>query len=253
MHKTLIGYTGFVGSNLMSQATVDATFNSKNIEESAGLTTDLLVVSGAPAVKWWANQNGEADGENIQKLIASVTQIKAKKVVLISTIDVYETTAGQDENQEPAPVQPYGLHRLQLERALQAHFSDVTVIRLPGLFGQGLKKNVIYDLMHDNQVQVINRASVFQWYDLSRLWSDINIALSHSLKVANLFPEPLETEALVARFFPDLRAQTARDETKRAIYGHRSVHAHLFGGADGYIQSKSEVLAGLRAYLGRSA
>lgn len=253
MHKTLIGHTGFVGSNLLNQTTFDTTFNSKNIAESAGLATDLLVVSGAPAVKWWANQNGEADGENIQKLIASVTQIQCKKVVLISTIDVYETTAGQDETQEPSPVQPYGLHRLQLERALQAHFSDVTVVRLPGLFGQGLKKNVIYDLAHDNQVAAVNRASVFQWYDLSRLWSDINIALSHGLKVVNLFPAPLETDTLVAKFFPDLRAQTAHDEAKRAIYGHQSAHAHLFGGSDGYIQSKEEVLAGLRTYLGRSA
>ena len=34
--SALIGYTGFVGSNLLRQRAFDATFNSKNIEQISG-------------------------------------------------------------------------------------------------------------------------------------------------------------------------------------------------------------------------
>lgn len=249
MHKTLIGHTGFVGSNLLAQTSFEACFNSKNIANSVGLETDLLVVSGAPAVKWWANQNGQADLENIQRLIASLRGISAKKVVLISTIDVYETTQGRNEHDTPAPIQPYGLNRSILEHAVAKQFADHAVVRLPGLFGPGLKKNIIFDLMNDNMVGAINRASAFQWYDLTRLWADIDIALNEKLPVVNLFPAPLETESLVAHLFPQDLHRTASDEVSRVSYDNHSAHAALFGGQDGYIQSQGQVLDGLRAYV----
>jgi len=37
----LIGYTGFVGGNLLAQRGFDALFNSRNIEEIAGVRIDI--------------------------------------------------------------------------------------------------------------------------------------------------------------------------------------------------------------------
>ena len=44
--KALVGYTGFVGSNIYTSGEFDAVYNSKNIEEAFGTKPDLLVYAG---------------------------------------------------------------------------------------------------------------------------------------------------------------------------------------------------------------
>ena len=56
MIKTLVGYTGFVGSNLASSTDFDGLYNSKNIEDAFKTKPDLLVYSGVRAEKFLANK-----------------------------------------------------------------------------------------------------------------------------------------------------------------------------------------------------
>ncbi len=57
--KALVGYTGFVGSNLYAAGHFDAVYNSKNIEESHGTNPDLLIYAGLRAEKYLANNDPE--------------------------------------------------------------------------------------------------------------------------------------------------------------------------------------------------
>ena len=66
MRAALIGYTGFVGSNLARQLRFDATYNTSNIESIAGEEFDLLVCAGVRAEKWIANANPDADRAGIR-------------------------------------------------------------------------------------------------------------------------------------------------------------------------------------------
>ena len=43
MRSAIVGYTGFVGSNICDTTEFDAYYNSKNIEEAFGTCPDLLV------------------------------------------------------------------------------------------------------------------------------------------------------------------------------------------------------------------
>lgn len=153
MNSAIIGYTGFVGSNLVRQVDFNSLYNSKNIESIIGKKFDLLVCSGAPAVKWLANKEPEKDLENIKRLTKCLGKVAAKKVILISTVDVYPLPVEVDEDTEIdlEVLHPYGKHRLELERFVEARF-DSLIVRLPGLFGDGLKKNIIYDLLHDTLI-----------------------------------------------------------------------------------------------------
>ena len=67
--KSLVGYTGFVGSNLMSQISFDQYFNSKNITDAFGTKPELLVYAGLRAEKFLANRNPDFDYANVFKFL----------------------------------------------------------------------------------------------------------------------------------------------------------------------------------------
>ncbi|MEG0240054.1 NAD(P)-dependent oxidoreductase [Anaerorhabdus sp.] len=146
----LVGYTGFVGSNIQMNMKFDYVFNSKNIEDAFGLNPDLLIYSGVPAEKFIANKNPEADRVIIDNAINNIKKINPKRIVLISTIDVLRNPNGKDEQDivDEEGLEPYGLNRRYLEKWVVEHVQHAHVIRLPGLFGKNIKKNFIYDCIH---------------------------------------------------------------------------------------------------------
>ena len=148
--KYLVGYTGFVGSNLNDSYNFDGVFNSKNISEAYGKEPELLVYAGVPAQKFLANANPEQDKLTIDNAIDNIKKINPKKIVLISTIDIYKNPNNVDEDSEIElnGLQPYGYNRYQLEIWVKEHFNDYLIVRLPGLYGRNIKKNFIYDLIN---------------------------------------------------------------------------------------------------------
>ena len=94
----LVGYTGFVGSNLLESHKFDKLYNSKNIREAYGLNPDLLVYAGIRAEMFLANQDPEADLRIINDAFDNIKIINPKKIVLISTVAVYGDDATGDED-----------------------------------------------------------------------------------------------------------------------------------------------------------
>ena len=92
MKDALVGYSGFVGSNLRMQHTFSAAYNSSNIEAAFGTTPDLLVYAGVRAEMFLANQDPNADYQMIWNAIENIRKIAPKRLVLISTIAVYADT-----------------------------------------------------------------------------------------------------------------------------------------------------------------
>ncbi|MBR3354128.1 MAG: NAD(P)-dependent oxidoreductase [Oscillospiraceae bacterium] len=148
MRAALVGYTGFVGGNIAASCEFDGLYNSKNISNSFGEKYDLLVYAGVRAEKFLANRNPQGDRAMIMQAFENIKRIDPKKVVLISTIDVYRDTSDKDETSRMLidNLQPYGKNRLELESLVQEHF-DSLVVRLPALFGKGIKKNFIFDAL----------------------------------------------------------------------------------------------------------
>ena len=147
---SIVGYTGFVGSNICAKKNFDGLYNSKNIKEAYGTKPDLLVFAGLPATKFLANKNPEDDLNKIYEAINNLKKISPKQIVLISTIDVYPTPEDVDEATfiDKEKCCYYGKHRLLLENFIEETFENRLIVRLPGLFGKGIKKNFIYDLIH---------------------------------------------------------------------------------------------------------
>lgn len=150
MKEFLVGYSGFVGSNILDKHDFDGLFNSKNIQEAFGGEPDLLVYSGVPSAMFLANNFPEKDLAIIEEAKENIKKINPKTVVLISTIAVYSNPVDIDENSliNEEELTTYGKNRLLLEKYVQENFENHLIIRLPALFGKNLKKNFIYDYIN---------------------------------------------------------------------------------------------------------
>lgn len=245
MKAALIGHTGFVGGNLLRERPFTGRYNSANIDRIGG-HFDLIVCAGAPAAKWKANQDPAADRACLARLMAALERVHTRRFVHISTVDVYGQPTGVDEDFSPSGATAYGRHRLELEQFVRDRFHAL-VVRLPALFGPGLKKNAIYDLMNNNQIEKIDTRSVFQFYNLRRLWRDIRIAAGARLSLIHLATEPVAMSEVASRVF--------RKEWVNPLpgippsYDVRTKHAALFGGSGGYISDKMRVLAELAEFV----
>ena len=150
MKIALIGYTGFVGSNLLSQYDFTDCYNSKNIQDIHGKDYDLCICAGVRAPKWIANEQPIKDLNDIQDLMYHLSQADIKTMVLISTVDVYPDREDVDENTviDESRLVPYGFNRRLLEKWVEQTYPEYLIVRLPGLLGQGIKKNFIRDILY---------------------------------------------------------------------------------------------------------
>ncbi len=249
MSDALIGHTGFVGGNLAAQHRFDATFNSKTIESIRGRQFRRVVVSAMPAEMWIANRDPDADRVALERLWTNLSQCRAEEVVVVSTVAVYATPICVDENTliDATFSTTYGRNRLELERRARWTFPRAVAVRLPALYGPGLKKNAVYDLLHDNQLTKLHAAASYQFYNTTRLWRDTEAALRSGLRVVNLATEPVTLREVA-------RVAFGRDfgndpGTRPACFDVRTKHATLFGGRDGYLESREQVLAGLARFV----
>ena len=251
MSNAIIGYSGFVGSNLILQSHYDYFYNSKNIDDIQEKNFDLLVCSGAYAAKWIANREPAQDWENIQYLINCLRKVTSKKVILISTVDVYISPREVDED-TPIVLEglhPYGKHRRELEVFIQDNF-DSLIIRLPGLFGLGLKKNIIYDFLHKNMLNNIHKDSFFQFYNLDHIWQDIQIGIKQNLNLINFATEPTSVAEVAMEAFGF--EFTNQPEQTPGFYDMRTKYNHLFSGNKlGYIYEKNQVLQELKQFINK--
>jgi hypothetical protein len=244
----LIGHTGFVGSTLKKQHHFNSFFRSTDIDMIANREFDLLVCAGAPAKKWLANEKPAEDRESIEKLINALSNVRCNKLALISTVDVFSNPSGVDElsNVETAGLHPYGLHRRELEVFVEQHFRSSLVLRLPGLVGPGLRKNIVYDIRNNNDVAKIDSRSIFQFYPMVNLWADLQKALRLGISLLHLTAEPLSVREVSEEGFGIPFDNPVADNPPS--YDFQTALASQMGGEGRYTYSKRESLQAVRAY-----
>lgn len=302
MTTALVGYTGFVGSNLYDTGKIDAVYNSKNIEEAYGTCPNLLIYAGLRAEKYLANNAPEKDMELIRQAEKNITKINPKKLVLISTIDVFKIPKNVNENSaiDTENLHPYGFNRYQLELWVRENYPDALIIRLPGLFGKNIKKNFIYDYINvipfmlkeakfeelvakdlklkkyyqlqdngfykvkvsdDEKEELKERfralgfsalnftdsRSIYQFYNLRRLWGDIQIALNAGITLWHPATEPVSA----AEIYEYLTGEKFVNELdgEPADYNYKTLYAQTFGGTDEYICNQESVLKDIKKFI----
>ncbi|MDR8365333.1 pyridine nucleotide transhydrogenase [Pseudomonas sp. JL3] len=248
MADALIGSSGFVGSTLLNQTQFEFHYRSTNIQEIDGKSFDTVVCAAAPAQKWIANKNPEKDREIIDAIISHLKTISCNNFILISTVDVFNSPIGVNEASpiNENELQAYGLNRRRLEKFVEQHFERHLIVRLPGLVGPGLRKNVIYDFQHNNNTQSIDSQAVFQFYPMVNLWADINIAREANIRIIHLTAEPISVSDVSKYGFGKNFENQCSAESAR--YDMQTQYANIYGASGSYLYGVRETIQAIRSY-----
>lgn len=239
----IIGGNGFIGSNLRKIFPLAMAIGRDSSFRFDELYFRDVYCAAPQAKKWWANMYPDLDKDMVDQLLSTCRRIRySGNFYLFSTVDVYSNPNGVSELCEPSASAPgYGANRLYLETKLRDEFhSTLKVIRLPGLVGEGLKKNVIFDLLTLNQGVKIDLKSRFQWFNLANLpyvMSLVESIVSDDC-VLNVASCPVAVSDIVARWFQDVSLNFAHGEGA-AYYDVRSIYGSL---ESGYIFGYEQVI-----------
>lgn len=248
MKVGIVGHTGLVGGYLLEIYPDAKTYNSSNINEIETQKFDLLFVSAMPAVKWWANQNPKEDLENRLDIQKKISKVMSSRTVLISTVDVFANPNGADEATlgKFQAGQAYGQNRREFELFIQDTFPKTWIVRLPGLVGRGLKKNVLFDLKHGKSVESVPINSTFQFYPLNRLNKDLALVLAYEPGVFHFAAEPLSMSQISAALdVPETNFAPSSEKAPQYNFLTKKL------GRDGspYLVSKAESLKAITDYV----
>jgi hypothetical protein len=246
--KILIGNTGLVGTTLKEKIKFDYEFNSKNITSFNEIVKDgcELYLSCLPATKWLVNQKITEDFENMNNILSIISEKQYSKIILISTIDVYcdsPLKSNEDYNPNISKLN-YGNNRYLFELFVREILKtdDLKIFRLPALFSGKIKKNVLYDLINNHNIESINLNSAYQWYNLDNLVYDIqNFTETHPNEtVINLFTEPIFTVELL-KLFPHINHLNLK-YGEPVVYDYTTKHGN-------YISNKELVLTDIKKLI----
>lgn len=257
----VVGATGFVGSNLVGQLRragmpPAAAISSSEWHEVRSMPRFGTAIVAAPhARKWWAAIHPEDDRRICEALADELLAVDSKRLVLLSTIDATGLTSGFDEDSaRDEPANPYGMNRLWLERRLQSARAGVSVVRLPGLFGDGLKKNVLFDMLNGREISGVHPDDQYQWYSVDWLLRDIALVLGIGANRVFLTCEPIAVREVVLECMPSMAhslASASVDLQRGPIsYGLTSKYASLWPtSTNGFQYDRRAVLGALRPFM----
>ena len=237
MRSCLIGYSGFVGNKIGLKRNI-LKINSKNILSIKNKNFNYIYCAAPSGKKYIANQNPNKDFKNILDLIKVLKTIKCKKFILISTIDVYQKkTVNVNEKYSPKiRAKNYGSNRLYLEKFVIKYFNNTHIIRLPNLFGTGLTKNFIFDLIHHDYVY-LNKNSIVQLFNIDKINFYIKKIILYKIKCINLISAPLKVKELCKL----LKKNRKKFIGVKYQYNIQSIYSGKFTKNSKYIISKNEI------------
>lgn len=194
MKEILIGASGFVGSTYLKINPNARVITREELYlDPHREVCEKLVIAAPSANKWFANKNPLEDKADVERLFHHIERkFEPARILLFSTIDVYGELSGVTEMSNENPSNSYGESRDFLAKTLSS-FCPTTSIRLPGLFGPNLKKNLLYDIKHERRdfISNVNRNSTFQWIDVRKAIEMANTFYAEEMEKVNIVTEPI--------------------------------------------------------------
>lgn len=148
MKLGVIGCDGFVGSALcrfISKTKNELVkINRNNYSDFINTKFDILINTATPSKRYWALNNPLDDFKATVGLTAEIVyNWHYDKLVQISTVSAkYQLD------------HPYGINKYLAEQLVVKHNANNLILRLGNLFGEGLNKGIVYDIIRGNPLFV---------------------------------------------------------------------------------------------------
>ena len=227
--NALVGHTGLIGTVIGEDLDFDRCYNSANIDQIQDHEFDVVYCAAPSGNRWLANKTPELDNSAVANLIQNLKTVKAKKFVLISSVDAMY-----------APESVYGGNRLALELFAQTQFDTCHVVRLCTLIHPRITKNLLFDIRHQQHLDCVNGAMIRQYYPLSRLAQDIRLVMAHNIANINLVSEPVSDQEVMQMFCP------GRTLITNSVRPYNLHSTYPFGQ---YVLSKQQVFEHISEYM----
>jgi len=160
----ILGGKGFIGSAFVrfcEKEEIDCDcIDLDNYEAFRGRDCDILINVAGNSKKYLSNERPVEDFRfSLEALLSSFFDFSFSKYIYLSSIDVYADHEDPACNREDSAIDigkisHYGFHKYLGEKMVEHYLSDWLIIRLGGVLGLGLKKNPVFDLIHDVPLRV---------------------------------------------------------------------------------------------------
>ncbi len=192
MRICLLGYTGFVGKTVYDYLRVEHDVCGL-CSTSALIPTeefDIVVNCAGSSKKYLAQKDPAEDFRINMNVLHTLLKLDTKRVVHISSIDA-----------RSKPDNNYTISKIITERYIQLYFPDAPILRLGGMVGPNLKKNVVFDIVNNKDIfitfdSICNYIStqevarvVEKVIDLNIKGKTITVAASKPIKVNEIIEE----------------------------------------------------------------
>ena len=164
MKVFILGGKGFIGSAFVrfcEKEEIDYDcIDLDNYEAFRGRDCDILINVAGNSKKYLSNERPVEDFRfSLEALLSSFFDFSFSKYIYLSSIDVYADHEDPAFNREDSAIDigkisHYGFHKYLGEKIVEHYLSDWLIIRLGGVLGSGLKKNPVFDLIHDVPLRV---------------------------------------------------------------------------------------------------
>lgn len=148
---------------------------------------DIVLDCNGEGRRFWANENPEDNYKrSVQSVEDRLAAIDCGVYVYLSTVDVYGSgrgdrrTSGEDAVIDTGSLDTYGRHKLMAEALVLEKAKRSFVLRCATLIGPGLRKNPVFDLLHDHPL---------------RMTTDSTLSLLHTTTLGRAIQELLSTDS----------------------------------------------------------
>lgn len=210
MKYSIIGHgtIGTVLSNQLDQCTI---YDRQGFSTFLNFNHNIVIVAAPSSNRLWVNTNPETDLLDCQKIVNTLAKATYRHLIYISTVDIYPTKFSTNNRPDACPNSGYGHNRWKLESQL-ANLPNSKIIRLPSLCHHSIKKNILFDLKHQQWLDKISLESEIQWYPLDRLGLDIQEFINSNNIFENFVSPPINNKDIVKKFSPNLLTELENNQ-----------------------------------------